>query len=313
MPASTFSCPHCDAPLRAKDARLAGRTVECPDCRRPLKIVADASRQLTVQAAPTSEKGTTSFAKGGVGAVAKAAKSIRRRTARWQEVLSNPLVVAWAAGGVLTFMLLIALWPRRDYAARDSADNAVARQAESSDKNTGDSDEEPAAKANDASKSAPLAMNELPVEAPKPVALVENNPPAEQIAIAEPAVAEKPPIASEPAVEPPPQPAPPIDVAANLAQPIVRFEQIRPVPFRDLLLLVEEMAGVPIVYDQIDPAAMQTAFDTRVSLSLQRTTVGEILQETLKRVGLSFDVEPGIIRLSLARNNQPAAAGRSPK
>src|SRR5262245_38207502 len=44
-PALQLACPNCATRLRVRDKSFVGRTVTCPDCRRPLNI----------QLAPTGE------------------------------------------------------------------------------------------------------------------------------------------------------------------------------------------------------------------------------------------------------------------
>jgi len=45
-----FACPHCGARLRLKDKSFAGRTVNCPDCNRPVAIRAGAGGELVGEA-----------------------------------------------------------------------------------------------------------------------------------------------------------------------------------------------------------------------------------------------------------------------
>lgn len=112
----------------------------------------------------------------------------------------------------------------------------------------------------------------------------------------------------------------PVDVASALKQPIRRFEQLRPAAFRDVLLLVEEMAGVPIRYDPKDGRQAkrdaEDVFERKVSFKLENTTVGEILDTLLAQVGFSYKIEADGIRLlppkaSDSNQNAPASsAGR---
>ena len=311
MPASSFSCPYCDAPLRARDVRLAGRTVECPDCRRPLKVVADEMRQLSALALPTDDGRTAiHLPAAAVGMITSAAKSLPKRAARWQHLLGSPLFVAWLVAATVALMFVIAVWPEGhdrpnvvtgpvDASEPDKSQTIVLNPAYGGPST------------NNTTQKSATVVAEPPVEAPRPTAVAAE--PPIQIALAEPVVAEKPETGSAAIVDSPPDPAPPVDVAAALEQPILRFEQIRPAAFRDLLLLLNEMAGVPIVYDNIEPAVMTAAFDTRVSLTLDRTTVGEILDRVLSRVGLGFEIESGMIRLHpRTKDDQPADGGRLP-
>lgn len=93
------------------------------------------------------------------------------------------------------------------------------------------------------------------------------------------------------------EPPKPIDVAAALKQPIRRFEQADPVPFRELLLQMEELVGVPIRADGPETADLDKLLEVPVSATLERTTVGEILETVVEQVGLSYDIEADEIRL----------------
>jgi hypothetical protein len=81
---------------------------------------------------------------------------------------------------------------------------------------------------------------------------------------------------------------PAFDVAAALRQPIVSFHQHDPIPARTLLLLIEEMAGVPVSTERVTAAAGDSPLDQPVTLSLTKTTVGEILEALLERLDLTY-------------------------
>lgn len=94
-----------------------------------------------------------------------------------------------------------------------------------------------------------------------------------------------------------PEPPRKIDVAGQLSQPIVRFEQLRPVPLRELLVQIEELSGVPLRYaDELTPDA--APLDERVTISLQETTVGGVLEALLKQTGLTYEIEADGIRIA---------------
>jgi len=112
------------------------------------------------------------------------------------------------------------------------------------------------------------------------------------------------PMPREPVIAPKPQGPPepvPIDVAARLQQPILRFEQSQAVPVRDLLSQVEEMSGVPIRFAQPAGKDLQRMLDRQISLKLVKTTVGGILKAVLDRAGLSYRIETGGIRIGNRR------------
>ncbi|MEX0716851.1 MAG: hypothetical protein WD066_09700 [Planctomycetaceae bacterium] len=117
--------------------------------------------------------------------------------------------------------------------------------------------------------------------APEPPAIVANDPPAEP---RPPAVADElEPIA-------PHEPPQTIDVVQALSQPIRKFDQSRAVPVRDLLKLVEEMTAVPIRFDRGDPRPEKATLDRPISLVLERTTAGGILDAVVAQAGLAYDI-----------------------
>jgi len=112
----------------------------------------------------------------------------------------------------------------------------------------------------------------------------------------------------EPVAAPKPQGPPdpePIDVAARLQQPILRFDQSQAVPVRDLLFQVGEMAGAPIRFDQPSNKDLRRILDRRISLTLTKTTVGGILKAILDRAGLSYRIETGGIRVGNKLPDEP--------
>ena len=77
------------------------------------------------------------------------------------------------------------------------------------------------------------------------------------------------------------------DTATALKQRILKFDQSKPVPARDLMQVIEEMAAVPIRFEEL-PAEFLPRLATPVTVSLKSTTVGEILQAIVDRAELSF-------------------------
>jgi hypothetical protein len=77
------------------------------------------------------------------------------------------------------------------------------------------------------------------------------------------------------------------DTETALKQRILKFDQSKPVPARDLLRIVEEMAAVPVRFEEL-PDEYLPRLGTPVTVTLKSTTVGEILQAILQRANLSF-------------------------
>ncbi len=81
----------------------------------------------------------------------------------------------------------------------------------------------------------------------------------------------------------------PADIEAALNQPIARFDQSAPVPARQLLRSIEEMAAVEI--ETLDLAEeARSRLDRPVRLALTQTSVGEILAAVLGQLDLSYEV-----------------------
>lgn len=114
---------------------------------------------------------------------------------------------------------------------------------------------------------------------------------------------EKPPVDPPKPVAPPaPAPSTPEAIEAKLQQKIARFDQAKPVAFIKVLDTIEELAGVPIVWDleRVDEQHLQK----NVTLSLKQTTVAEILDTLLKQVGLERRTIEGKIELRPAMQKE---------
>jgi hypothetical protein len=99
----------------------------------------------------------------------------------------------------------------------------------------------------------------------------------------------------KPAVVPAPEPPRPAEVAPKpvnpreaLQQKLSSIDQSKPVPLKDLLALVEEMAGVPIEIDRdkLGPAAAR--LDQEQTLKMQNPTLEDILKKLLGQAGLDY-------------------------
>jgi hypothetical protein len=100
-----------------------------------------------------------------------------------------------------------------------------------------------------------------------------------------------------PFVEEPPA----VDISARFTQPIAQFDQSTPVAARRLLRTLEEMAATEFDYGRL-PKDVLPRLDHAVSLTLMDTTVGEILSEVLKQIGLSYQIESGRVILRAQPN-----------
>lgn len=154
-------CPHCSILLRIRDRTFVGKRVDCPECREPIRIVADGPKGLAVlkeQQPPTNESpmrrtvsavwrsvvlgwrrnsgsnaevGKTVRADDNAGALraGTAAENFRART-QWRASLTTPRAIAWTiAGSVAILLLLVVAWPRSRSGIEQIAENDAEQHA----------------------------------------------------------------------------------------------------------------------------------------------------------------------------------------
>jgi hypothetical protein len=146
---------------------------------------------------------------------------------------------------------------------------------------------------------APEHIAQAPKPAPPtPSALAPN---AADARAASPAGKPQPPVAaSKPAAKKPgavPVPVIKPDLAATLAQRVVHYEQIKPVPLREVLNVLEELATAPIRGDRQEIPDLDDLLQTPVSLTLDNTTVAAILEAVLAPAKLTYQVQADAIQL----------------
>ena len=91
-----------------------------------------------------------------------------------------------------------------------------------------------------------------------------------------------------------------VDIAAALAQPIDRYEVSLAVPVRKLLLEIEEMVGAPVELDGGQTVEAESRLDRAITVRLEQTTVGGILEDVTQRAGLTYSIHRGGITLQVA-------------
>lgn len=272
-------------------ALFVGRTFDCPDCHESLLIEADGSTSVKAKPLPATRQPTRNVSKhvpNSNGVVVSPP-----HPSAWDRLIRRPAVLGWIVAAVFAVILLIVVRPGRDRALTES----VPPTKEEPSPTESAPDNKPAIEK--PGKVNPEAVAELEpvvpkIDSPKVVANLELPPLPEPPAVVVPApVAEKPP-------EETPKPVAPAvlsaeAVEAKLQQKIVSFDQAKPVPFIKVLDSVEELAGVPIVWDldRVDDEQLQKP----VTLQLKQTTVGEILDTLLKQVGLERRTVEGRIEL----------------
>lgn len=117
-----------------------------------------------------------------------------------------------------------------------------------------------------------------------------------------PAAAPRKPVAAVPPVvknaAKPPAPAPrKIDLNATFGQRVERFEQVKPVPLREVLNTLEEMVTVPIRGDRHEIADLDDLLQTPVTFNFEKTTVRAILDAVLAQAQLTYQVQGDAIQL----------------
>ena len=312
-----FQCPSCQALLRLENRALfVGRSFDCPDCREILLIEAEGSTGVKARpmppiasikdssSAPTSLPPRTAD-KTNSHRVTDLGGSLQGRPSVWDRLSRRPAVLGWIVAALCAVILFVAVSPSRK-PGHSEVDPLIVAPANSE---TASSKEPDPAASPEQSKSVgddTTAMNDahelkadanpiLPVPPLPDKVTVEpprDNKPNTEVVGPD----EKPPV-DPPKPVAPPAPAPPTAeaVEAKLQQKIARFDQTKPVAFVKVLDTIEELAGVPIVWDleRVDEQHLQKT----VTVSLKQTTVAEILDTLLKQVGLERRTVEGKIEL----------------
>jgi hypothetical protein len=197
------------------------------------------------------------------------------------------MLVAWLSVGLAAVVILLAVMRGGE---DDSAPPARTTVVESVG----------ASSADQAPPSEPAASShETDVEADRPILpLLANDPPAAEGVIApERAAPETPPEERAPIDVPIAPDLPKVDVAKQLAQPILLFAQEKPVEVRRLLQQVAEMSAVPVDSSAVEVAPWRERLERPVTLVLKKTTVGEILSAVMELCGLRTETIDGVIHI----------------
>lgn len=274
-----LACPHCSARLRIRDKSYSGRTVNCPDCRRPLTIQSGANGELIgVVAAGTPSGGS---AVESAAAIAGAPPGPPR---------SSP--ATWVAWGIalagFAAVLLFVMRGGDDVPPADVANVAPPVQPPPEQP----PEPQPAAK-------PPVPGDPAPPAAPPDAESAVSEPPSVVESSPEPA----PP---DPVTAPPDGPdsvpievalapdGPRFDIGAALDQPLVGFDQPTPAPAGELLKLVGELAGVAVDTTQLSAAAAER-LKRPLTLTLNDTSVRGVLDAIAESTGLSYSLGEGSV------------------
>ncbi len=320
-----FQCPSCQAPLRLENRALfVGRMFDCPDCRESLLIEADGSSGVKAKRshAPTrrvSEGMETSDANPSqtrranhetASKVSDRGVDLQAPKSAWERQSRRPALLGWIVAALFAVMLLVVInsgqpqsAPKADtpVVAENKTSETVQQESAEQNSKTAIEPDPNALRVNDQSPddAKPKDNSEQsPPDATKDAAR-DSQPPAAADPVESPAVEAPKPVPVPPEPEPTPVPASlalsPEAIEAKLRQKIARFDQSKPVAFVKLLDTVEELAGVPIVWD-LDRVADEN-LQKPVTIRLNATTVGDILDTLLKQVGLERRVVAGKIEL----------------
>lgn len=330
-----FQCPCCQAPLRIENRALfVGRTFDCPDCNESLLIEADGSTGVKAKRSPTptrrasegieSTHVTRSVSEGMASRVTFPSRTNHESASKvsdrgvdlqtpksaWERLSRRPALLGWIVAALFAAVLLVVINSGQQQSA-PKPDAPVVAENKTSETEPQQSAEQNPKTVIEPDPTAPPANDQLPQEAkpngnaeqPPPDATKDsprdNQPPAAADPVEKPAAEEAKPVPVPPEPEPIPAPASlalsPEAIEAKLRQKIARFDQSKPVAFVKLLDTVEELAGVPIVWD-LDRVADEQ-LQKPVTVRLNATTVGEILDTLLKQLGLERRVVAGKIEL----------------
>ena len=321
-----FQCPCCQAPLRLENRALfVGRMFDCPDCSESLLIEADGNSGVKAKRLRASAQGTSEGTEIGASHSSRPSRATRETASKvsdrgvdlqsprsvWDRLSRRPALLGWIVAAFCAVVLLAVVNSGRPKRLAD-VDTLVADDKKTAEVASQELPEPNLQPADKLDPPLPESNEQPPVAVVASVTTKPHDKPDESIPdVAKDSIPDRvPPAGLKPAVEEPMPaavPAPPEPAAApasivnsveaietRLRQRIARFDQVKPVALVKLLDTVEELAGVPIVWD-LHIADEQ--FQKQVTVRLKETTVGEILDTLLKQVGLERRIVEGKIEL----------------
>jgi hypothetical protein len=197
------------------------------------------------------------------------------------------MLVAWTSVGLAAAVLLWAVMRGNDAPTSSSQGEISAPAAD------GGRSEDPST----AESTGDAAISEIvDADAEQPIlpSLAGDPPPAEGVIAADPPVPQE----DQRPIDVPMAPdIPRIDVAKQLAQPILEFSQEKPVQARRLLQQVAELSAVPVDSSAVEIDPWRERLDRPVTLVLKETTVGGILAAVLELAGLRTETRDGVIHI----------------
>lgn len=325
MSAVHFHCPTCQTPLRLENRALfLGRTFSCPDCSAILlieprghdgvsaRIIAPAATETgPLRNPPASARSKRPTATLQPDAQPNFSAALQPHNTVVDRLSRRPALIGWSVAVLFAVILFAVIQSSDDATApnvphKESSNEVVANKSTDGSESVSLTAMPPPVSPDRLSDHAEVAAP-VPNDNPMPSGIKPAEVKLDEAKVADDkadkAKTEEPMpkannAANEPPVEPTPKPPPIISdetINARLNQKVASFDQSKPIPFIKLLDLLEDLAGVPIVWDleTVDDKQLQKS----VSLKLQQTTVGAILDAVLKQVGLSRRVGNGQIEL----------------
>lgn len=332
MQPASFPCPHCATPLRVRDRHFVGQTIACPECQQSVTITSVGAelRGLATDARNLMDRDVTASrvtpARAGMIAAGLMTLVLLIWLAfPWPEpsgVRANSHAPPDAGTDTAVNLTVIGDAAVREAAVAEPRESG--REAVPPSVSTPTSPAEGAARP-DLPQARPAAVDSMP--SPKLDVATHD---AETVAdtgsasgrdvssgrsgsALEPSAARILQEVAQGADQPIDvllaESMVTYDVERALSQRIQRFEQREPIPVRELLFVLEEMAAVPFHLDEL-PAALADQLSAPITLDLSETTVGQILDAIGNASGLTFDRRPDGLRI--VQTTDASGAGAMP-
>ncbi|MES2791414.1 MAG: hypothetical protein V4719_17485 [Planctomycetota bacterium] len=93
-----------------------------------------------------------------------------------------------------------------------------------------------------------------------------------------------------------------VDIPAALSRKVLKFDQTKPAAAFQLILQIEELAGVRIEYDREKLGAAAGRLDKLITLKKQDASLAELLDDILKQIELQRESEKTCIRIVAPEN-----------
>ncbi|MCX7392704.1 MAG: hypothetical protein NTW75_01105 [Planctomycetales bacterium] len=307
------SCPECNTILRIRDRTFVGRQVKCPECGVVLVVKRHDHGQLVVGVPETDALKDLrkplaiqirAFFQGD-----HAASS--RQSAIFFQRLVSPMVISWALAAAVV-ILVVAIVFRPSVRVRSTVPPAISMEppAASSSvsgenidldrvgpRSTQDSPQVIVAPSADGLDVENVVDGLTPANVPEGFEASPHLSPEASNFDEDPSL----PLTAEKIIESLPQKTSTIDFVVNLNQPLLSFEQPKPVSRRELIDLLEELLGAPIKYD-VDQLGKFNLEKLVTINAMENTTVGSVITAVLHDAGWKFHLQPTHLEIQLHDN-----------